>query len=281
MSDSEEVCAIEDTLLMLAQELGERIEQAVPELRTVHYKKKSGESDHPADPVSEVDRALERFVRDEVSGRFPDHSIIGEEYPNLVEGDRYVWVVDPVDGTTNFVNGFPMFAGSIGVLDRGRPIAGAIWTSTSHNLRPGVYHAVGDRELRFDGAPLRRRRVDSSNRRFLVGDPKGAAHRAGWDSRLTGSAALECALVAAGILHASLLIRPNIWDVAAGVALVTAANERAMVRPAGSSEWTPLESFGGADTSVASLAQWSGDLMIGPSDVVQRWIESGSDEGLG
>ena len=273
-SEPEEVGAIEDTLLLLARDLGERIEGALPELRTVHYKS-NDRSPAPTDPVSEVDRALERYVRAEISSRFPDHSIIGEEYELEERGDRYVWVIDPVDGTTNFVNGFPMFAGSIGVLEHGRPLAGAIWTSTSHTLRPGVYHAGTDRELRFDGAPLRRRPVDRSNQRVLVGNPKGAARPPGWDSRVTGSAALECALVAAGILHASALIRPNLWDVAAGVALVLAANEQVLLRPNGAQQWVTLDEFGDADARPSSLASWCGDLLIGPQEVLQRWIDSG------
>jgi myo-inositol-1(or 4)-monophosphatase len=65
-----------------------------------------------------------------------------------------VWAIDPIDGTTNFVNGFPLFAASIGMLHRGCPVVGAIWCSTSYALRAGVYHARAGGALRFEGEPL-------------------------------------------------------------------------------------------------------------------------------
>ena len=86
-------------------------------------------------------------------------------------GARLTWVVDPIDGTANFVNGFPLFAASIGVLHEGRPVAGALWCSTSHAL-PG-------RRLPRAGRPVRSasrarrfgRAATPAVRRHLVGEP--------------------------------------------------------------------------------------------------------------
>jgi hypothetical protein len=92
--------------------------------------------------VSEVDRATEILVRARLAERFPQHDIIGEELDERPgRGADFVWAVDPIDGTANFINGFPLFAASIGLLYRGYPLVGAIWCSTSHTLQSGVYHA--------------------------------------------------------------------------------------------------------------------------------------------
>jgi myo-inositol-1(or 4)-monophosphatase len=105
----------------------------------------------------------------------------------------FVWAVDPTNGTTNFVNGFPMFAASIGVLHRGVPVAGAVWCSVSHALRAGVYHASISRKLRFESNDVTPK-VNADVLRRLAGVPVAAhADEAGWETRKTGSAVLECA----------------------------------------------------------------------------------------
>ena len=83
-----------------------------------------------------------------------------------------VWTVDPIDGTTNFVNGFPMFAASIGVLQRGRPVVGAVWCSTGHALRPGVYHASAGGKFRFENSDVTPK-LNPAVRRRLAGVPSG------------------------------------------------------------------------------------------------------------
>jgi myo-inositol-1(or 4)-monophosphatase len=259
---------IADTLLALARSVGEQIERALPEVRTVQYKK---EQTTPTDPVSEVDRELERFLRREIGQRFPDHSILGEELGTDEKASRYTWALDPIDGTTNFVNGFPLFASSIGVLEHGRPLAGAVWASTSHALRPGVYHVGSDGGLRFDGVALTRREIDPTNRRFLSGEPGGMTSHPGWDHRWTGSAAIECAMVAAGILHSSRLLGTYIWDVAGGLALVQAAGGHVKARRDGA--WQRFESFATTDdTTPTALARWREDLLIGSGPTLERWI---------
>ena len=91
------------------------------------------------DPVTEVDHAIEDLIRDEVHQHFPTHGVLGEERDNGGPTDaEIVWVIDPLDGTSNFINGIGLFACSIGVLHRGRPVAGALWLPSNRFLRPGV-----------------------------------------------------------------------------------------------------------------------------------------------
>ena len=220
-----ELAEVEAVALELARMAGARIVETLTRVIAVEYKDEGKDGRPPSNPVSEVDRAVEEFLRERVAERFPDHGILGEEFDTHPgPDDAYVWVVDPVDGTTNFVNGFPLYAVSIGVLHHGRPVVGAVWCSTGHALRPGVYHAHLDGALHFEGEPMPQVRPTSGVSRKLGAGPAGSPGRfRGWDIRVTGSAAIECAFVAAGIFQYAVFTAPSIWDVAGGVCLARAA----------------------------------------------------------
>ena len=241
--DDAALAEIEEAALALARLAGERIAETLEHEIVVEYKDEARGDGTPTNPVSEVDHAIEALLRERLAERFPDHGIIGEEVAEASGADcDFVWVVDPVDGTTNFINGFPLFASSIGVLHRGRPVAGAIWCSTGHALRPGVYHARRGGALRFEGEPVPAGRPSVGVSRRLVAVPGGAPGRLkALDTRVTGSAALECAFVAAGIFQSTIFGAPGIWDVAAGVCLVRAAGHSALTK--GREGWQPLERF--------------------------------------
>jgi myo-inositol-1(or 4)-monophosphatase len=257
---------IETTAVELARVAGAEIVSALGGLLAVSYKNAPVKPDDVwRDPVSEVDQKVETMIRARLAERFPGHDIMGEESEERPgRGSDFVWAVDPVDGTTNFINGFPMFAASIGVVHRGRPVAGALWCAASHALRAGVYHAREGGRLHFDGAPLERRENPAVRRR-LGGDPLGAADKAyPWELRKTGSAAIECAFVAAGLLRVARFEQPNLWDIAGGVALVHAAGCRVMVREEGA--WKVLERFEvGADLDLRS---WRRPLILGEAEAV-------------
>lgn len=234
---------IEDAALGIAREAGEMIAVALGGPLGVGYKDDHAGEATPRDPVSEIDRRVETLIRARIDERFPGHRVLGEEMGGVPDdGSEFVWAIDPIDGTANFVNGFPLFAASIGVLRRGRPAVGAVWCSTSHALRAGVYHARRDGPLRFEGAPVARHR-DPTVRRFLAGEPETDGAEAGlpWDVRVTGSAAVECAFTAAGLLRVARFRRPNVWDVAGGLVLVTAGG--GVVRARTEDGWAPFEDF--------------------------------------
>lgn len=270
-----EIIEVEAVALELARLAGERIVATLEHEIIVEYKDDGDDRRPPRNPVSEVDHAVERFLRERVAERFPAHCIIGEEVDSHPDADdEFVWVVDPVDGTTNFVNGFPLYAAAIGVLHRGRPIAGATWCSTSHALRPGVYHARLGGELRFEGEPVPRGRPSSGVTRHLGAGPGGAAlrFRRDWDIRVTGSAAIECAFVAAGIFQSAFFGAPSIWDVAGGVCLVRAAGLTALTR--GPRGWEPLERFEAParvqEDRAPSLRDWRQLLVLGTPESTEQ-----------
>lgn len=269
-----DLAGIEALAVELAALAGREITAAFGTIFTVRYKTGPSDAASLRDPVSEIDRKVEIMIRERLAARFPDHGIIGEELAERPgRNSDVVWAVDPIDGTTNFVNGFPLFAASIGVLQRGRPVAGAVWCSVSHALRAGVYHARESGRLRFDGEDVTPK-INAAVLRRLAGVPVVAnTDEAGWETRKTGSAALECALVAAGLLEVARFAAPNIWDVAGGLALVRAGGGEA--REYDGERWSPMERFTplARDGEKPDLRFWRRAMVVGTPAAVARMCD--------
>ena len=273
---SELLAEVEVTAVELARLAAAEIVTALGRTLAVQYKGDAQAAASYKDPVSEVDHAVEVMLRARLAERFPEHDIIGEEIDERPGRDHdFAWVVDPIDGTANFVNGFPLFAASVGVLYRGYPVVGALWCSTSHALRAGVYHARYGGRLRFDEEPLEARR-NLAVRRYLAGEPEATASDAlPWDVRKTGSAAIECAFVAAGLLRVARFERPNVWDVGGGIALVLAAGGE--VRTRGQAGWTPMarfEALPGSPDARPDLRYWRQPVVIGEPAAVEALCQA-------
>ncbi|SOD98140.1 inositol monophosphatase family protein [Caenispirillum bisanense] len=258
-----ELREIELLAVDLARVAGAEASTMFGQTLSVRYKGDAENQMAGLDPVSEVDRTVEIMLRARLADRFPTHRIIGEEVAEPGGGSHSVaWALDPIDGTASFVNGFPLFAASIGVLHDGVPVCGAVWCASTHALRPGVYHARRGGPLRFEkedpttrsGLGLRRR---------LAGEPRPLARGAlPWDSRKTGSAAVDCAFVAAGLLRVSRFETPNLWDVAGGIPLVLAAGGVVRWRD-GDGRWHPFSRFAG------DLGTWKHALILGDPEAVE------------
>jgi myo-inositol-1(or 4)-monophosphatase len=276
--DGTDLEEIEQVAIELANLAGAEIIAALGGILKVRYKTGAAEKEKARalwrDPVSEVDGKVEELIRVRLGKHFPDHDIIGEEMEHRPSfGNDFVWAVDPIDGTTNFVNGFPMFAASVGVLHRGRPIVGAVWCSTTHALRAGIYHATTATKLRFEGRDVTPK-VNPAVRRRLAGVPVATPEDGGWETRKTGSAALECALVAAGLLEVARFASPNLWDVAGGVALVQAAG--GVVHARSGDRWELMQAFDAPQRSDGKpdLRYWRKPIAVGPADAVKRMCAS-------
>ena len=270
--DAEELAAIETLAIALAREAGETARAALHGAVTVEYKPNAEGKDSTNDPVSEVDRAVEALVRERVADRFPGHAVIGEEVDTQPEaGADIVWVIDPIDGTANFINGFPLFAVSVGVLQRGVPVAAAIWCASTHLLGPGVYHARRGSALHLDGVDVPPR--ETVVQRALAAAPGGSSGGTKeWEHRVTGSIAIEAALVAAGVFTSAVFWGPRLWDVAAGALLVRAAGREVWVRSRGG--WVPLARFEAPERSrsaktqdrASTLRDWRQPVLIGTAE---------------
>jgi myo-inositol-1(or 4)-monophosphatase len=269
---------LEQTAVELARLAGAEIQNALCRPFAVQYKDGPGTDERWRNPVSEVDRSTEVLVRARLAELYPQHDIIGEELDERPgRGADFVWAVDPIDGTSNFVNGFPLFAASVGLLYRGYPVVGATWCSTTHALHSGVYHAHHGSGLSFEGRSITPR-LDRQLRRHLAAEPCGGApDRAGaddlpWDTRHTGSSAIECAFTAAGLLRLARLSGPKLWDCAGGLALLEAAGGRALIRQ--DDAWQPFECFEAPipqDEALADLRYWTGELVLGDPEAVRLY----------
>lgn len=277
MPGTEVLQDIETTAVEIARLAAAEITTALGRTLNVKYKGDEASRTAARDPVSEVDQKVEALIRLRLAQRFPDHDIIGEEMDDRpARGSDFVWAVDPVDGTANFINGFPLFAASIGVLYRGWPVAGAIWCASTHALRAGVYHAHAGGSLCFEEEPIKPHRNQAVRRR-LAGDPQGQGSAVlPWDARKTGSAAIECAFVAAGLLQVARFAGANIWDVAAGLALVRATGGDVWVQDGG--VWAPLQRMTTHSSAAKDLRHWNAALVIG--DVAGVALLTGTDRPL-
>jgi myo-inositol-1(or 4)-monophosphatase len=188
------------------------------------------------DFATEVDRAAEAEALREIRRAFPDHSILAEESGASGTHSRFTWVIDPLDGTSNYLRGFPHYAVSIAQLDRGEPVLGVVYDP----VRDELFVAA-----RGSGATLNERKIRVSQRLGLEGAlvATGLPYRqrqhlnaqlgmlrallgAAEDIRRTGSAALDLCYVACGRLDGFFEIGLKPWDIAAGALMVREAGGR-------------------------------------------------------
>jgi myo-inositol-1(or 4)-monophosphatase len=239
------------------------------------------------DPVSQADRRAEAQLRAAILERFPEHAILGEEGEDSGSPRaEYTWVLDPLDGTTNYVNNLPLFCVSVGVLRWGHPAVGAIWTPVAPDGAPGVFSARAGGGARLNGQPIsvdgRAGRSRTLSHR-LAGYPGGfgaffaLTRRPGLrpgEPRTLGSIAYEAALVAAGVLQSAIFWSPKIWDIAAAVTIVREAGGSALTRTEG--HWHELSYFRpGIDPKTGAdrpLRDWSGPLVIGAPELAQPLV---------
>lgn len=227
------------------------------------------------DPVTEADRESERFLQQSIHARFPDHGVLGEEGAEPRRGTPFVWVVDPLDGTTNFINGLPLWCVSVGVLWYGRPVAGAIFTPSGPTATRAVVRAhvgggafLNDMPVRVmpEPEPTRRRLASLpahywQDLRFRTRGPNSLG-----EARTLGSIALELALIAAGTLQYGIFWAPKIWDVAAGVAIVQEAGGVALTHRRRGDPWGELYAFDPRPVKRGqppTLRGWKGAILAG------------------
>ncbi len=280
----DELAVIEEAALSFARAAGAAIAESLGRDLAIEYKTEGKGGAEPTDPVSEIDKAVEAMIRERLAAEWPEHAIIGEEVDTQpAAGAEYTWAIDPVDGTSNFINGFPLYSASIGVLHRGRPVVGATWVSVSRELKPGVLHARLGHGLRFEGNPVGVSNPENRIRRPLAAAPGGSPGRtAKWDNRVTGSAAVECAFTAAGVFTMCSFGGLKIWDLASGVALGQAAGLDVRVRRKG--EWVEFDRFRAPATvkeeREPTLRDWSEPLLMGREESVSHHLEKRKRPGI-
>jgi myo-inositol-1(or 4)-monophosphatase len=202
------------------------------ELRPRHVTEKTG----PTDLVTEVDLACEAAIREVLHSHLPDVPVLGEEQGGSRTASGPLWVIDPVDGTTNFVHGFPFYAVSVALQVDGQSVVGVVldpvrrreYTARrglgafrdGHRLQvsscPDLGHA-----LVGTGFPADRRTNAARYLRYVE-----AVLSRSHGIRRGGAASLDLALLAEGCLDAFWEFHLSLWDVAAGILLIEEAGGR-------------------------------------------------------
>ena len=279
------LASIEAAAVSMAEEAGALISSYFGKEISTEFKDKE-----QTNPVTQVDKESQDFLERSILERYPDHGVLGEEDAE-VEGESplapdFVWVLDPLDGTRNFMYGLPVYACSVGVLYKGSPVAGAVhvpWPGSSNGV---VYHARAGGQTEAAGKAVRVFEAEQSEGNRIMAAPgsfggllrfNDGMHRNVGDLRMSGSLAFETAMTASGVLQYMITLSPKIWDVAAGVLLVQAAGGKVMSgrwsRRWGlvpDVEWYPFDGFvqwREDETTMSDLRKWSGPMVMGSAGV--------------
>jgi myo-inositol-1(or 4)-monophosphatase len=215
----------EETATALAREAGQLLKSLLHQERAVTHK-------GTVDLVTDADQASEEIVAGGIRAAFPEHRLIGEEGARGSETSDYGWVIDPLDGTTNYAHRYPHFAVSIGLEYRGRPVLGVVYDP----MKDELFHAREGRGAFVNGAPLRVSAIPDLILSLLASGfsyniNERAASYALWTDinslaqgvRRDGSAALDMCYVAAGRLEGFYEKPVNAWDIGAGAIIVREA----------------------------------------------------------
>ncbi|MBI1729509.1 inositol monophosphatase [Candidatus Acetothermia bacterium] len=210
----------------LAKETGALLREMLAQ--NVSYSLKSSHQDL----VTAADRAAEELIVKKIKDKYPEHGILSEESAELKSESNFRWVIDPVDGTSNFAHGIPFFCTSIALEEDGRLVAGAIYEP----LRDELFSVALGEGAWLNGQPLNVSSPDQVKKAILaVGYPYDFSLLDGYVAQMKlflpvaqglrrlGSAALSLAYIAAGRLDGYVDMNLNRWDLAAGVLLVTEA----------------------------------------------------------
>ncbi len=212
--------ALLNTAVKAARRAGEIAIRQLKHLDEIHVRSKGAN-----DFVTEVDKAAEESIIATIQQYYPDHAFLAEESGNRGQND-YTWIIDPLDGTTNFIHGFPVFSVSIALRIKGRLSLGVVYDPN----RQEIFTAMRGRGAQVEGHKIR-----VSGHRYLKGALIGTGFPYRSHDRMQsyllmleqvllntagvrrpGSASLDLANLAAGRLDGFWEFGLNIWDIAAG-----------------------------------------------------------------
>ncbi len=240
-----------------------------------------------ADIVTDVDKASQKLIVEMIEQRFPDHQILGEEDPPEEEppAQDFVWAIDPIDGTKNFVNGSTVHAVSVGLLYRGTPVTGAIWTPWPGERGFAQISARSGNGTWLNGEKIALTKsknggVPQAGR--LAAVPGGL--RSGFEIkkplqgnlgeiRMTGSTCYELMMAATGSMQYVINGYSNVWDYAAGLVIVKEAGGISMLPgPDGWSEMTGWGALYASDVETSKrMRSWKGSV-LSASPQIARFV---------
>ena len=193
------------------------------------------------DPVSEVDLAVERFVRDFLHNKTPDVEFLGEEEGGQPDGRGLLWMLDPIDGTVNFLHGFPLCAVSLSLVAADTVVAAVIhlpFAGTQYTALLGQGAFADDKRLQASQTSTLADALISIDQYTFGEDAErknhwrlGLTERLAYDAqrvRMLGSSAIDLAWTAEGRLDACIQLGNKPWDTSAGVLIAREAGARVL-----------------------------------------------------
>lgn len=216
------------TAIEIARESGKLLAAMFDRPHEISYKR-------PSDIVTEADRRSEAMIIERLRSHYPKHAVVAEEGGGQKTTSDYCWYVDPLDGTTNFAHGFPVFCVSLGLTFKGEIIAGVVYDP----MRDELFTAEKGAGAFLNNKRIHVSKIDSLAASLLsTGFPPFANNhdlnieyyyrftRLSHGVRRAGSAALDLCSVASGRFDGFWELKLNPWDKAAGVLIVLEAGGR-------------------------------------------------------
>jgi myo-inositol-1(or 4)-monophosphatase len=206
---------------------------AAGEILKRHWRERGYEVNQKSkdNPVTTADFEADRKLKEVLHGGFPDYGWLSEETADdgVRLGRERVWIVDPLDGTKEFIKGVPEFVVAIALVERGAPILGVTYNPIKHEL----FTAAQGMGCHLDGAPVRVTSISSLAQATVLASRSETsrgewkAYEGGMKVNPIGSVAYKLALVAAGRADATFTRSPKSeWDIASGAALIIEAGGR-------------------------------------------------------
>jgi myo-inositol-1(or 4)-monophosphatase len=182
--------------------------------------------------VTQADQWSDRTIREKIQQAFPQHGLLSEEMEHIFPDSEWCWIIDPIDGTTNFARGIPLWAISLGLLYRGTPVFGHVFVPTLSQSFHGFWYGesglTGPTGAYLNHQPIRVSSAEPSGNQLFNFCARSTPALRRSDPfpcklRLLGAASYNLLTVAMGAALGGVEATPKIWDIAAVWAIVQAA----------------------------------------------------------
>lgn len=213
---------------MIKEEMSESESKDGAKRKSIGYECKLS----PSDLVTMVDKKVEQYIKERICEKYPEHSFVGEESSASagIPANGYCWVIDPIDGTNNFVHGNTSFCVSIGVCWNGLPVIGCVFRPSTGDL----YHAMAGKGAYLNDSPLERDNDKNLKESLVIVEftgkeddltrkDMGCLLKESHGIRILGSSALDLCMLATNSYDVFLVRGIKSWDICAGVCILKEA----------------------------------------------------------
>ncbi len=214
-------------IIQISHEAGEIVRDGFGKNFNIEYKS------NEANLVTDIDKASEKHIKEFIGKKYPSHSILAEEGGETKNESEYLWVVDPIDGTTNFAHGLPIFSISIGVQKNGQTIAGVVYDvmqNITYSAEKGGGAFANSQKINVSNNNNLKHSVLVTGFPYNISDnPENALEKfteltkASRGIRRLGSAAIDFCYVAKGVFDGFWEVYLHPWDICAGMLIIEEA----------------------------------------------------------